>query len=300
MDGLDYLNTFRAAQSDNLTRFESYDIGCDGRAVRATVDDRWMCPTSRVVMLVDRPRHEYLTNLYHAMEEVYSLFQTARLVRTPLEQVELHIVGAEAVAPFARQLFETVVRRVVLTPAWTPCRCCRVVTPLRACQGSYLPLSWSQRHVGPDRLSLQIVAHVTRHMRPPEPDERVLLMTRADAHSRRLAQPWLARCPARGVRRFEHLRRVTMLEQVHIVRRHRILLGPHGAGLTHVLFLAPGGHLIEISHHDPARFRHVRSVANIYKNMAEWSGHQYTHVHIRRLSCAAVTRALLQTRHGGT
>lgn len=293
-----YLKTFRTTRGgDNLTHFESYDIGCNKHTVRVTVDDRWACSTgSRLVAIVNRPRPEYLTNLYHAMEEVYSLFQTARLVRMPLEQVELHIVGATRVAPFATQLFEMVVSRVILTSAWTPCQCCRIVTPLRACQGSYLPLSWSQRHVGPDRLSLQIAAHITRNMPPPEYDERVLLMTRAGAHSRRLRQPWIATCPARGVRRFEHLRRFTMVEQVRIVCNHRTLIGPHGAGLTHVLLLAPGGHLIEIGHNNPLHFRYTRSVANIYKNMAEWSGHSYTYLDARKLSCAAVNRALEVSR----
>ena len=81
---------------------------------------------------------------------------------------------------------------------------------------------------------------------------------------------------------------------MRMVRNHRILLRPHGAGLAHVLFLAPGGLLLEIGQHDPSHFRNACSVANIYKNMAEWSGHGYTHLDARRLSCAAVNRALLQ------
>lgn len=299
MDGVTYMETFTKTQERNVTHFRSYDIGCGSAVAHASIDSRWACRSNTGWTLVVRnPRREYLTNLYHVMEEVYSLFQTSMLARVPLDAFDLRFVGAGEILPFAMQLLDTVVHNVTSTPFFASCRCCTIVTPLRACKGSFLPLSWSQSYAGRDRLTLSVVTHITRGLPIPEEDERVLLMTRSSARVRRLNIPWLPGCLDRtphGMRRFENLHRLTMVEQIRLVRNHRTLVGPHGAGLTHVLFLRPGGHLVEISRHDPRAFRMIRSVANIYKNMAEWSGHRYTHLNRDILSCATVMRALDHT-----
>ena len=50
-------------------------------------------------------------------------------------------------------------------------------------------------------------------------------------------------------------------------------MGPHGAGLTHILHLPRGAAVVELTNTPPPQ--PGRSVANIYRHVAAWTGHPY-------------------------
>ena len=62
-----------------------------------------------------------------------------------------------------------------------------------------------------------------------------------------------------------------MVEQLSIIRNTDILIGVHGAGLTHALFLSPGSAAVEIL---PADFYHKG-----FRNLAHLLGHRYFSSH---------------------
>ena len=55
-----------------------------------------------------------------------------------------------------------------------------------------------------------------------------------------------------------------------------MLVGPHGAGLTHILHLPRGASVVELTNTPPPQ--PGRSVANIYRSVATWTGHPYAAV----------------------
>ena len=65
--------------------------------------------------------------------------------------------------------------------------------------------------------------------------------------------------------------------QLQLMRRTDVLVGPHGAGLTHILHLPPHAGVVELTNAPPPQ--PGRSVANIYRTLAQWTGHPYRAVH---------------------
>eukprot|EP00299_Pterocystis_sp_00344_P017532 c8783_g1_i1.p1 GENE.c8783_g1_i1~~c8783_g1_i1.p1 ORF type:complete len:532 (+),score=126.89 c8783_g1_i1:32-1627(+) len=70
---------------------------------------------------------------------------------------------------------------------------------------------------------------------------------------------------------------LTMAQQIEHVRAADMLIGQHGAGLMHLLFMKKGAAVIEVSPH-PGPVA-GRSVANIFRNLAFWTGHPYQVMH---------------------
>lgn len=62
---------------------------------------------------------------------------------------------------------------------------------------------------------------------------------------------------------------MTFEEQARLLRKTRVLVGSHGAGLALCTLMHAGAGVVELTDHPPP-FR-TRSVANIFKHMAEWS-----------------------------
>ena len=60
-------------------------------------------------------------------------------------------------------------------------------------------------------------------------------------------------------------------QQLRAIRSSSILMGVHGAGLTHVLFMAPGSVLVELQPQSHAYFTH-------FERFARWTGQQYVRV----------------------
>lgn len=64
---------------------------------------------------------------------------------------------------------------------------------------------------------------------------------------------------------------MTLAEQVRTVSETDVLIGLHGAGLTHLLFMPPSGYLIELM---PAGYQGRQH----YRHMADWAGVGYSSV----------------------
>ena len=79
LSGYEYLHTFHKTLSNV---YESFDIGCSRKSmarIKKNCDDSIFVDT----FVVKNPRDEYIQNLYHSMEEVFSLYQTARMSPAP-------------------------------------------------------------------------------------------------------------------------------------------------------------------------------------------------------------------------
>merc|ERR1719401_1552433 len=66
---------------------------------------------------------------------------------------------------------------------------------------------------------------------------------------------------------------VSFEQQVQLLRSTKVLVGVHGAGLTHIMLLPRDAGVVEISVNQvpyPGR-----SVANIFNNIAKWTKHAY-------------------------
>ena len=68
------------------------------------------------------------------------------------------------------------------------------------------------------------------------------------------------------------LARVNPKDQIHLVQRATTLVGQHGAGLAHMLWLPPNSHVIEISPPLPAQVEHI------FRDLAATLGHTYQRV----------------------
>jgi protein O-GlcNAc transferase len=64
---------------------------------------------------------------------------------------------------------------------------------------------------------------------------------------------------------------ISFAEQLKIVRETDLLIGVHGAGLTHTMFLPPGSAVVEIL---PGKFAHKG-----FRNLAQMLGHRYYSTH---------------------
>ena len=291
--GYNYMQEFKVT-SNNPQRitYENYDIGCSHRNKARVVRDK--CTGSREHLerfVVYDPRSEYTQNLYHAMEEVYSLHQTAWLLGLNLSDVELVLVRPYKILPRLKELFEMVVAKVSIRSHFAGC----CVQPLRACTGSFLPYTWSyHKNVQPATLSLDVRRHLlaTLHLHP---NNRFLLMTRRHARSRRLVRVMFfyncMRWQGETVV-LEGLSQMTMMKQIQMVAESRALVGPHGAGLTLSMFLPLGGALVEITDANPTNDRSVRSVHNIYHNIAEMTDHYYTAISAHEKDCNPLRHVL--------
>ena len=124
----------------------------------------------------------------------------------------------------------------------------------------------------------------------------VLVMTRARANYRRLPHPAEVRaCLQQGGRAVSlwTVGNEPMHEQVRRAHGARALVGPHGAGLTHLLWLPERAGLVEVTFHHAAGAS--RSVAHIFRNLAQWASVPYAAIHYtsilplpRQSSCLAL------------
>ena len=278
ISGYKYLNTFYNT-STNL--YESFDIGCSYKN-RATIHVH-NCSNSVNTFVVFNPRYEYLGNLYHAMEEVYSLYQTAKILKIDIRFMNLVFINPITVHPRYIELFQLVVRNVYVRKKIAKDLC--YVEPLRACSGSYLPLTWSSVEKRYDSLSLDIANHILRNIRV-HPQKQTLLMTRKNAKTRRLKEKnFFIRClntTQYRVKLFQDLKKNTMRQQIKLVADSEALIGPHGAGLTLGMFLPPQGVLIEISDTQNVA---TRSVNNIYRNIAHFTNHRHHYLQTKQQTC---------------
>ena len=289
-----YMRDFSVTlNTSHLITYENYDIGCSHRHRAKIVHYKCTGHEDSFVQFVVRdPRSEYTQNLYHAMEEVYSLYQTAWLLGLNMSNVELVLVRPYKILPRLQELFRLAVAKVSIRSHFEGCH----VQPLRACAGSYLPYTWSYHHTTqPDALSLDL----RRLLRSKLPlccaayqKHRSLLMTRRHAKHRRLQRvAFFNECMQSESETvvFEGLSQMTMVKQIQMVAESYALLGPHGAGLTLSIFLPRGGALVEVTDDENTK---ERSVHNIYRNIALMTDHYHTAISTDENNCDRIRRAL--------
>lgn len=206
--------------------------------------------------------------------------------------MDLVLVNPLFINPRIVELFKLVLQNVYIEKSIPKTLSC-YIKPLRACKGSYLPLSWSYSMARVDRLSLDISHHIMRKIRP-NPHRQVLLMTRLSAKKRRLKRVnFFQQCletTTYNVRRFQNSYKYTMKKQIEAVANSHVLMGPHGAGLTLGMFLPQRGLLVEVS----AAVQNVRSrsVGNIYRNIAYLTNHRHLYVNPDESSCTRLHKHL--------
>ena len=294
----DYMRGFSAPRvhprDNKILVYQHHDMGCGSQDV-ARVEVHGKCPIALAPIVVDRPRPEYTSNLYHAMEEVYSLHQTAWLLGIDLSKVDLIFVQPHLVNPRIRELFKVIMRSVTVQQQQFRGACS--IRPLRACSGSYLPYSWSHiPKARPDPFSLDLRRSVLGRVNPVSFGGEMLLMTRRHASKRQLRRVDFFRQCMQSVgptRLFEGLASYPMVEQIRMVASSRALVGPHGAGLTLSMFVPHGGALIEVI--DASGVGRGRSVAHIYSNLAHFTDHLYLQVPTSEPTCQRIRHVLSQT-----
>eukprot|EP00036_Acanthoecidae_sp_10tr_P010673 CAMPEP_0182917802 /NCGR_PEP_ID=MMETSP0105_2-20130417/1715_1 /TAXON_ID=81532 ORGANISM="Acanthoeca-like sp., Strain 10tr" /NCGR_SAMPLE_ID=MMETSP0105_2 /ASSEMBLY_ACC=CAM_ASM_000205 /LENGTH=489 /DNA_ID=CAMNT_0025054821 /DNA_START=14 /DNA_END=1483 /DNA_ORIENTATION=+ len=269
-------------------------------------------------ILVIDPRNEYLDNMYHASEEIFSLFETAQITGTPLEMSRL-IFGSSGTGQYlqmhgqvengaaslppgfgsAREqivdMFSVIVRRtrtnrLPALPAPTDRPTCfrKLVLPMRACHGSIGPASWERTQFCPHGNAIaEGVSHAVRHAfgltRSVSPEQlQVTVLTRSSATKRVLRNGDAVKraiesaLPGRKVE-LVTLDRMSFVSQMRLLHRTAVLVGPHGAGMSLLLFLPRGAGVVESTSHPPP-WGSQRSVAHIFWQYAMWTNHPYGHV----------------------
>lgn len=164
-----------------------------------------------------------------------------------------------------------------------------LVMPIRVCHGSVLSRVWSQHPdcSGGNAVALAVVEGIFRaygrHMPTRQaftgPIENTVVSRSAAGgrHSHNMPAVIAALQTLPNV--FVHevlLERLTMALQLELFSNTDILMGAHGAGLSNVIFLPPRAALLEFTSHPPPSS--VRSIANIFWKMAEWTNHGYASV----------------------
>jgi capsular polysaccharide biosynthesis protein len=67
---------------------------------------------------------------------------------------------------------------------------------------------------------------------------------------------------------------MTFEQQMILLQRTRVLVGPHGAGFAMLLYLPKGSGVVEFTNHPPP-YGGGRSVAHIFWQYAQWTNHPY-------------------------
>lgn len=211
------------------------------------------------------------------------------------------------------ELFEKVMGGARDLAPWkgpaTPSCFAKVVLPLRSCQGAVLSRTWDARDVcgsGGNPLASAYAHAVMRAFALPAAvrqagaPPRVTLLTRADTakaataaargkkrgggrgrgRNRVLQEPQKLAVALEGACKAKvsavSLAALSFARQLELMQRTDVLVGPHGAGLTHILHLPPHAAVVELTNTPPPQ--PGRSVANIYRSVATWTNHPYRSV----------------------
>eukprot|EP00930_Biecheleria_cincta_P102518 TRINITY_DN94262_c0_g1_i1.p1 TRINITY_DN94262_c0_g1~~TRINITY_DN94262_c0_g1_i1.p1 ORF type:complete len:608 (-),score=78.15 TRINITY_DN94262_c0_g1_i1:31-1779(-) len=162
----------------------------------------------------------------------------------------------------------------------------RVVFPLRACNGS--PLSRAMDFSNPCvrrgglGLALEIVEHVKQVLSLQEASRQnsmsiLLIERKSGAHGRKLQFPEQIAAAIESIKGRPLVRRLDLAmlpfeEQVKVIIVLDGLVGVHGAGLLHALWLPPSAVVVEIT---PALPANNFGMNNVYRSLCLWSGKRY-------------------------
>jgi len=163
----------------------------------------------------------------------------------------------------------------------------RLVFPMRACSGSILPATWSSwpscSQGNPIALQVselikqsfwkQYGGEFNKTSADKSPNVAMIVRKR-----KRVLKNMddvivaLRALPSKPSVAAVDMGALSIKEQVRLISSLSVLVGAHGAGLTHVLLLPRGAALVEITAYWWSR---PRAPANIFMNLAAWTGHPY-------------------------
>mmetsp|Transcript_48048 Transcript_48048/g.88502 ORF Transcript_48048/g.88502 Transcript_48048/m.88502 type:complete len:543 (-) Transcript_48048:200-1828(-) len=286
-------------------------------------------------ILVLNPRDEVFGGVFHNLEEVFGVLQSADILKKPISQFRLLFAyskpGAGQVsllqfngqltrplaidaaftlgAPGPKQflaplvdLFSHIVKGGDLLEALpvslpTGGRLCfkrQVVLPMRACSGEVLTRTWSpERSVHRNNaLAMRYAKYiVSRFSCQDELDvplpakvpgvKKVQWMSRHSTHGRNLPEDveneLLRRLRTELNEKVEvegvDFAELSMAEQICRANSADLLIGVHGSGLTHMIYMPPGAGVVEITPYFVPM--PVWSYANFPMNLAKWTNHSY-------------------------
>mmetsp|Transcript_16927 Transcript_16927/g.39425 ORF Transcript_16927/g.39425 Transcript_16927/m.39425 type:complete len:528 (+) Transcript_16927:68-1651(+) len=286
-------------------------------------------------ILVLNPRDETFGGVFHNLEEVFGVLQSADILEKPINefrvvfaysspgagQVSLLQLNGQlqrampidaafkAGAPGPKQLLATLVdvfshivkggKLLEALPATLPSggRLCfkrQVVLPMRACSGEVLTRTWSHERTvhRNNALAMRYVNYILSRfscedeLDVPLPSKKpgvkkVMWMSRHSTHGRnvpralesellqRLEDELNERVEVEGVDFSE----LSMAEQICRVRTADLLIGVHGSGLAHMMYMPPGAGVLEITPY--AVPMPYWSYGNFPMNLAKWTNHSY-------------------------
>ncbi|GBG28069.1 EGF domain-specific O-linked N-acetylglucosamine transferase [Hondaea fermentalgiana] len=229
-------------------------------------------------------RYEY-ANFYHTITDWYNVYQTIHM--NELEEVNIVFLDGHSASAFGDEwpkLFRTTPRYV---SSLAPETCFKEAYLVAPGYGSSLSHPTMQRWIEcpPSPYLKEFIQHIMasiglQHMLndkqviPPRKRPRVLFLLRKIylAHPRIKR---LSRTLANGKEVVETLQRdlpdvdvvpisletMSFAQQVAVVREADVLLGVHGAGLSHLLFMRPGAMVIELIPDEYEPFHHYDSFA---------------------------------------
>jgi len=163
----------------------------------------------------------------------------------------------------------------------------RLVLPMRACSGSIVQLSWSEDAVtcgygSPIARKVRgAILNAYREELPKQvaspPPKTITLISRVSPkrgldNENEVKEALSRRLPGFHLQVVD-LAKLSFAEQVKVVQQTQVLVGIHGAGLTHVVLLPDGAGVVEITPFPPPLSG--RTVANIFSSLAAWSEHPY-------------------------
>jgi hypothetical protein len=265
--------------------------------------------------------HQYLGNMYHATEELFSLYETAHVVRPAKPLSEMRLVFAASASGQLIQMPSQVnnsddmkmtapgiVARKQILEMWsgvvhrpreqrltpladpnTKPTCFRkLLLPMRACHGSIGTASWERVVSCPNGNPIaEAVSHGVRRAFLVEKlydlaDMQITILTRATATKRVLRNSIQVKSAIEGLVPgvkvvLVSLNGLTFTDQIHLMWRTAVLMSPHGAGMSLLLFLPKGAGVLESTSHPPP-FGASRSVAHIFWQYSKWTNHPYRHV----------------------
>lgn len=264
-------------------------------------------------------RQQYLDNMYHASEEIFSLYETAYVISptTPLSfmrlvfassssgdliqmpsqvngNVKTHANGImsrhQIVEMFSRMVARPREQRMAMLSIPPQKGTCfrKLMMPMRACHGSIGVASWERAETCPHGNAIaEAVSHEVRHsfhLDAPVPlqSTQITIMTREKATKRVLRNAQAVKSAIEsalpGVKvETVSLDALTFAAQMQLMWRTAVLVGPHGAGMSLLLFLPRNAGVVESTSHPPP-FGSSRSVAHIFWQYAKWTNHPYKHV----------------------
>ena len=257
-------------------------------------DSRPSSSPERTTILVKR---EGSTNIWHSLMEIMSLSWTLDVLQlVPVNQgsheplldpasgnrTQIVLLDDHEDGPYIelwRLFAQMPVRRISDLSTDEPSS--NIILPLSGGSNTLWQGDWEPLNCRTGELIRTFADRVIKHYDVPQPEcQEVITVTYIKrTGARRLLNEddhiaHLKEALPHAVVEVVQFEQLTFEQQLETVRRTDVLVGVHGAGLTHALFLRPGSAIVEVL---PEGFKHQG-----FRNTAQLMGHDYVRTHASR------------------